>query len=70
MTIRAGETLAGTMLRVTKREPERVGTGRSARVRFLIVTRLAGCEVASIHLGVRSVAGVTLIVRGHSGRDG
>ena len=69
MTIRASETLARAVLRVAKREPERVGAGRSCRVRFLIVTSLARREVASIRLGARSVAGVTLIVRGQPGRD-
>jgi len=70
MTIRAGETLARAVLGVTEREPERGGAGRSSRVWFLIVTRLARREVAPIRLGVRSVAGVTLIVRGQPGRDG
>ena len=70
MTIRAGETLARAVLRVTERDPERGGVGRSSRVWFLIVTRLARREVAPIRLGVQSVAGVTLIVRGRPGRDG
>ncbi len=62
--------LARAVLRVTECETKRGGTGRSSRVRFLIVTRLARREVAAIRLRVRSVARVALIVRGQPGRDG
>ena len=70
VTIRASETLARAVLRVAESETKRGRIGRSSRVRFLIVTGLARREVASVHLRVRSVAGVTLIVRGQAGRDG
>ena len=70
MTIRAAYALAGAVLRVAESESERRGRSRGSRVRFLIVARLARREVASIRLRVRSVADVTLIVRGKSGRDG
>ncbi len=63
MTIRAGETLARAVLRVTEGQAERCGRRRCARVRFLIVARFARSKVPSIRLRVRSVAGVTLIVR-------
>ena len=62
MTIRASQTLARCVLRVTERETEGRRIGRSSSVRFLIVARLARRDVASLRLRVRSVTGVTLIV--------
>ena len=58
------------MLRVTESQTKSDGCSRRARVRLLIVARLARGEVAAIRLGVRRVTGVTLIVPGQFGRNG
>ena len=63
VAICAIHALARAVLRVTERQTEGSGSSRCSRVRFLIVTSLARSEVAPVRLRVRSVAGVTLIVR-------
>jgi len=69
MTIGAIETLTAAVLRVTESQTERGGVGGSPAIRFLIVTNPARCQVATVGLRVRSMTGVTLVMRREACRN-
>ena len=63
VTVGAIQTLTRAVLRVTEREAERDGSGRSSRIRFLIVAGLARSNVTPVGLSAGRVTGVALIMR-------
>jgi hypothetical protein len=69
MTIRAPETLAPAVLRVTEGDPEGGRVGWSSAKRFLIVTDPTRCQVASVGLRVWRMTGVALVMRGKIRRN-
>ena len=64
MTIGAGQSLPWAMFRMTERETKSARTGRSAGIRFLVVTNSARSNLSTrLRFAARCVAGVTLAVR-------
>ena len=69
VTVGTAKPLTPAVIGVTESEAKSGAVGRSSRVRFLIVTHVASCDVTPVRLRVGGVTRVTLIVRNHSGRD-